>query len=359
MTLLKFDGFEGYTNPDDAVGTGSILSSIGNRDVWSFQTGRNGGKSLRYKANNVYDGQMMLNLPIISEDYEGTLGFAIKSNHHIENMSGASKALVKFGCDGFSHFRILQYPNGSWEFGALKGNDLIDPEIFNISADRWYYVEIKYRCHETLGVAQMRIDEQLVYDFSGDTLWQTNSNPPYSIKYNYITLSGNYQESEYSMELDDIYISDNQGSENNDFLGDIRIDTIHPDGAGNYAQMTPSVGNNYECVDEAEVDESDYVEGANAGEKDSYAYPDVPTDLDDTAIIGLQIRNFSKRTAEATNIKIDNLIRTGSTDYSQVAVDLPDAFGETRGDIVLDDPSDSNPWTQAKINACEFGMEVG
>ncbi len=161
------------------------------------------------------------------------------------------------------------------------------------------------------------------------------------------------------IELDDIYLADNQGSDINDFLGDIRIDAIHPNGAGNHTDLTPSAGSNYQCVDEDELDDSDYVEGINATDKDSYSYESVPTDLDDSGIIGLQIKNNCKRTAAATNIKIDPFIRTGSTDYSQTVQDLPDAIGIVSGDIILDDPSDSNPWTQAKINACEFGMEVG
>jgi hypothetical protein len=359
MTLLKFDGFEGYSDPDDAVGSGSIISTF-NRDVWSFQTGRNGGKSLRYKANNVYDGYLFLNFPTIDEDYSGIIGFAVKWNHHIENMDYPN-AFFKFGYSGaYDYFRIESYLNGNISFGVYAdGGSWKSPETYHVNADEWYYIEVKFRIHDTLGVGQMRINEQLVYSYSGDSLTATNVFPPYDISYCQFGLPGNYQETLYSMELDDIYIADTSGSENNDFLGDIRIDTIHPNGAGNYTQLTPSTGSNYQCVDEVAIDESDYVEGANAGDKDSYSYQSVPTDIDDSGIIGLQIRNFGQRTATADNIKIDPFIRISTTDYSQTAQDLPDSFGEVRGDIVLDDPSDSNPWTQAKINACEFGVEVG
>lgn len=358
MTLLKFDGFEGYSDPDDMVGSGSIVSSIGTRDVWSLQTGRNGGKSLRYKANNVYDGYLFLNFPIIDEDYAGILGFAIKWNHHVEDMNG-SYSLLKFGySSAYDYFRIEAHSNGSLTFGVWADGGYKSSETFNVNADQWYYIEVKHRIHGTSGVGQMRIDEQLVYSYSGDTHTAPNVFPPYNITFCQLALTGNYQETLYSMEVDDIYIADTSGAECNDFLGDIRIDAIHPNGAGNYAQLTPSAGNNYECVDEEAINISDYVEGANTGDKDSYSYESVPTDLDDTGIIGLQIRNFAQRTATADNIKIDPFIRIGSTDYSQTAQDLPDLFGEVRGDIVFDDPSDSNPWTQAKINACEFGMEI-
>jgi hypothetical protein len=358
MALLKFDGFEGYSDPDDLVGSGSIVQSIGTRDVWSLQTGRNGGKSLRYKANNLYTGYLSLNFPTIDEDYSAIIGFAIRWNHHVESIIFPN-AFFKFGYNvSYDTFRIEQRSNGSLNFGAWADGEFKNPESFNINADQWYYIEAKFKIHPSAGLGQMRIDEQLVYDYSGDTCTTTNVFPPYDITYCQFAFDTDYQEPLFSTEVDDIYIADTSGSENNDFLGDIRIDAIHPNGAGNHTDLTPSTGNNYECVDEIAIDEADYVEGVNATDKDSYTYGSVPTDLDDAGIIGLQIRNFGKRTAAATNIKIDPFIRTGSTDYSQAVQDLPDSFGEVRGDIVLDDPSDSGDWTQAKINACEFGMEV-
>jgi hypothetical protein len=148
------------------------------------------------------------------------------------------------------------------------------------------------------------------------------------------------------------------GSYNNDFLGDIRIDIINPNGAGNYTDLTPSSGDNYACVDEDIIDESDYVEGINVGDIDSYTYEDVPTDLDDSAIYAVDIRNVAQRTAASDNIKIDGLIRTGSTDYNaSVDLSLSDSWSN-KNFIFEKDPSDSGDWTQAKINACEFGVEI-
>jgi hypothetical protein len=138
----------------------------------------------------------------------------------------------------------------------------------------------------------------------------------------------------------------------------VRVDAINPNGAGNHTDLTPSTGSNYECVNEAIIDESDYVEGANAGDKDSYSYPNVPTDLDDTGIYAVEINTISQRTAASDNIKIDGFIRTGSTDYN-ASDDLSLADSWSKKSFIFErDPSDSNVWTQAKINACEFGVEV-
>jgi hypothetical protein len=219
-----------------------------------------------------------------------------------------------------------------------------------IENNTWYYLELKVNCKNSNGKMIARLNEQELFDYTGDT--GSQSSPGYVNGFKFNTTAYN------AFRLDDIYVCNGQGSVNNDFLGDVRIDAIHPNGAGNYAQLTPSAGNNYECIDEDPYDESDYVEGANVGEKDSYSYGNVPTDIDDMAIYGIFLNNQVKRTANADNIKMKGFLRTGSIDYTEASgQSLSDTFKKQKT-IWEEDPSDSGDWTQAKINACEFGMEV-
>ena len=351
MTLLKFDGFEGYSSPSDAVGKGGIINTLSFSN-WTYQTGRNGGKCARFKSNNLYAGIMSLNIPLVPNTRTAIFGFALRYNGAFLTMGDAGPVL-EFGDSVTNRFLITQDSSGNITFGAWasgwRAYDTVKLEL-----GRWYYMELKYKIHNTTGVAQFRLDEELLLDYTGDTYSSGNSDVDWGV----LRLKDNYQQGTQYGEIDDIYFADTEGTENNDFLGDIRIDAIHPNGVGNHTDLTPSAGANYECVDEAGFDDSDYVEGVDAGDKDSYDYESVPTDLDDAAIFGIQIRQNCKRTAPATNIKIDPFIRTGSTDYSQTVQNLSDSFTEKQGDILVEDPSDSNPWTQAKINACEFGMEV-
>ena len=354
MTLLKFDGFEGYSSPWDAENTNGIIGDL-TANVWSYQTGRNGGKCIRFNADNLFRGIITLNFPSIDNSRVGILGFAVNHHYFFRSTSTAYPS-IGFGADNSSRFVAYLNNDGVFTFGTWNGN-LIDYDTVQLNLDQWYYMEVKYKCHDTTGISQFRLDEQLIYDFSGDTKNNTTGNT--DLDYGHL-ISGYYWNHDLQwVEFDDVYIADDQGTENNDFLGDIRIDVINPNGAGNYTDLTPSTGNNYECIDEIAMDDSDYVEGITLGNKDSYTYGSVPTDLDDAAIFGIQIRNHCRRTAPTDNIKIDPFIRTGSTDYSQTTLDLGDSFRESQGDIKEKDPSDSNPWTQAKINACEFGMEVG
>lgn len=354
MTLLKFDGFEGYSSISDIKNSGGIVGNLSGYG-WSLQTGRNSGKCMRFKATNIYSGIINLNFPSIENTRIGIMGFAMKHENRFLSTS-LTNPTFDFG-DGSLSSKVFGYldDSGNFTVGVARSN-AVNPVTVKLNLGQWYYVEAKLKIHDTAGIAQIRINEELVYDYSGDTKYTFSGTV---ISAGRLISDYNTSDPNQNVQFDDVYIADDQGTENNDFLGDVRIDAIHPNGAGNHTDFTPSAGSNYECIDETGFDDSDYVEGANAAEKDSYTYQDVPTDLDDSGIIGLQIRQNCRRTATADNIKIDPFIRTGSTDYSQTEQDLPDSFYEIQGDIILEDPSDSNPWTQAKINACEFGVEVG
>ena len=111
-------------------------------------------------------------------------------------------------------------------------------------------------------------------------------------------------------------------------------------------------------MDETQYDDSDYVSSANIGDKDSYDYDAVPTELDDSGIYVLRMVSFPKRTVPADNIKLKHLVRQGGSDYTQTEQSLPETFYMLE-DYVEKDPSDNSDWTKAKINSAEFGVEVG
>ena len=76
--------------------------------------------------------------------------------------------------------------------------------------------------------------------------------------------------------FDDLYVCDGSGSVNNDFLGDVRVVTVRPNGAGGSTQWTPDSGSNYARVNETiSGEDSNYVEDGTSGHEDRYAYGDL------------------------------------------------------------------------------------
>jgi hypothetical protein len=346
MTLKFIDGFEGYTDIDDL--TKVFLGSTDSSGYFSFPTGRRAGtKCLNWNSSGGSSG--LLKIPIANgafiADEEVIFGFSFKVSAY-----GLSyKVEFDFVSSGQGGVR-LQFVNGG-NIIKLYRSHIAFYEVgsFNYEVDTWYYIEVKCKIAKPGGYIIAHLNEQEVLNYTGDTMWSGATS--------FSRVEGRFGDN-WNILIDDFYIAGSEGVNNNDFLGDVRIDSINPNGAGNYTDLTPSAGSNYQCVDEVVIDESDYVEGIDPGDKDSYSYPDVPTDLDDADIKGIFLRNISQRTAPADNIKIDSFIRTGSTDYNASAdLSLQDVWA-SKDFIFEKDPSDSGDWTKAKINACEFGMEV-
>jgi hypothetical protein len=348
MALLFCDGFEGYTKTDCGKFWGYTASTSGST---IDATGRRGGGAFRaYSGNSLTNFELRWFNPSTFDSQILIVGLAFQINY-----AGNDISMIQFGdTGGGAYAGGLTFLTSNrlklWRKAVLL--DEIEYISDPLDLNTWYYVEMKFKIHGTEGLGELRLNEQSLYSFSDK---DTRPNLAIDNQIGIVTIRGN---SYVNLHYDDIYILDTTGSNNNDFLGDVRIDMINPNGAGNYSQLTPSAGSNYECVDESAFDDSDYVEGANAAEKDSYSYENVPTDLDDASIFGIQLNNVSQKTAEADNIKMKGFLRTGSTDYEETtAQSLNDSY-KNKQMIWEDDPSDSNPWTQAKINACEFGVEV-
>ena len=120
MTLLKFDGFEGYSDPLDSENGNGIITDLSGT-VWSYETGRNGGKCLRYNANNISRGIITLNIPAIDNSRVGILGFAV-NHHYFFKSTTTTYPTIEFGADLNSRFVAYISDSGLLTFGFLRGS---------------------------------------------------------------------------------------------------------------------------------------------------------------------------------------------------------------------------------------------
>ena len=346
MTLKFMDSFETYGDSVDFEKT--YQGGYSGANMTFPTTGRRSGtKCLRWDGNGA--GNVIppgVGSMFASGEY-AIIGFAFYVIF-IDNIHGCDVFLDNGGQGGMTFQFVDVVPTIQFYRSGVSSSSI---GYINYELNQWNYLEVKCKIDNSNGHIVVRLNEQEMINWTGDNIYTGPTAYQVSRFQLYLT-------DDWKLLIDDLYIAGGNGSYNNDFLGDVRIDVINPNGAGNHTDLTPSTGNNYECIDEVVVDESDYVEGANLGEIDSYSYPDVPTDLNDSAIFAVDLRHIAQRTAGSDNIKIDGLLRTGSTDYNVSAdLSLEDSWGN-KNFVFEKDPSDSGDWTQAKINACEFGMEV-
>lgn len=344
MALLLAEGFDGWGISD--LGVMYPGSTAGNWTVHATN-GRRGGSCL-YRTNTADDTRLRWNCPSSSDKIYSGMAFRVDSISYGRDFK---ISYYGTGVGGTSVYWLFESTSMEIRFYNTYGaGDSLRGTKTGISLGTWYYVEM-YALIDASGTLVGKVDGEEICNVSG--IPTDGGGGGDYMTYMMIDFS-DYNQSR----LDDLYVCDGTGSYNNDFLGDCRVDPVYINGAGNYTQMAPSAGSNYQCVDETDLDTSDYVEGDADGEKDSYSFADVTTELDDDRIKGLVVVSPALRTIDNDNAKLRTLVRTGGSDYYDgLGESLSQSWRVQRAPFDRD-PSDSGAWTQAKINACEFGVEA-
>ena len=206
----------------------------------------------------------------------------------------------------------------------------------------WFYVELKTTKGST-GTAELHLNGAAEIASTVGNYGTANYD---QLEFNNHSLSGHTF-------VDDVVGMDTTGSApQNDYLGDIRIETLYPVADGSYTAWTPKFGtDHYAMVDEHLIDgDGSYVYDANPGDKDSYI---LETFIG--TIFGAQL-NIGARKGDAPLRQIKPLIKQSGTDYLGALATLSSDYVFYSWQLDKD-PSGAD-WLAATINADEFGQEL-
>lgn len=266
-------------------------------------------------------------------------------------LSGGSpnRNFMQFNEGAVVHVSLVITASGA--IAAYRGNSttLLGTSSAFLTAGNWSWFQAKVLVHDTTGTVEIR-------DSSGNVLLALtgqdtrNAGTGYcdAVMIGISASTGNYGE------FDDWHAWDTTGSICNTWTNDTRIDHKLPDGAGNSASFTPSAGSNYDCVNEANHNTTDYVESSTAGHKDSYAFGDIshaPPNIFAVLVTAVA----QKDDAGARSLK--GMVRSAGTDYSGTAVTLNQGSYSRVANIQETDPATAVAWTQTGVNAAEYGFE--
>ncbi len=156
--------------------------------------------------------------------------------------------------------------------------------------------------------------------------------------------------------FDDFYVCDSSGSANNTFLGDVRVETIYPTGAGTHTTFAlTGAASNYAAVNEHPSDgDTSYVSSATPGNIDTYTFGSLSSTP--TAIFGIQV-DLTNRKDDAGSRGAAAALRTAATDYVGPTFPVLDSYAITPS-IFETDPNTAAAWTQTEVNALEAGIKV-
>ncbi|MDW8071872.1 MAG: hypothetical protein RMK79_10420 [Anaerolineae bacterium] len=250
---------------------------------------------------------------------------------------------------------ILRFFDGTTEQLALEGgpegrmrirsgsNVLATTQPLAYSLKQWQYVELKVTFGAP-GSYELRINTKTTLSGSGTTRQSTNNSA------NWVRLNGPNGDF-----VDDLYICDNSGTLNNDFLGDIKVVTVYPNAEGSVLEWTPSSGStHYTLVDEAPAnDDTDYVYTSTVGATETLNFQDITLT---GSILGVGqfacIRKDDAGTREACLI-----CRVGNTNYEGPQQTVNNTYSYLK-QVRETNPATGAPWTLSEFNSAQFGVRM-
>jgi hypothetical protein len=237
---------------------------------------------------------------------------------------------------------------------AYRGGTLIATTGNNVfHLNEWFWFELKLKVHNTSGIIEVRINTVTVISFTGDT---HSGTPVLSLPYGWDTIhylvppSG----STTILYMDDIYILDNTGSHNTDYLGNTRVNTQLTISAGDLTQFSlVGAAANWDAVNDTALNDSEYVYSGTVGQEDLYTMnPNVAAQN----IFGVQVRG-AYRQDDSTQIVAHNILKTGGTIYEGGDQYLSGSYRYYR-DIWELNPHSGVGWVSADLNAIQAGTKV-
>lgn len=358
MSLLFVDGVDYYGG---ALGSGS--SGAGNdvelEDVerkWTEATtgigtgfleirrgeGRFGGDVFRFGAGS---GKAALRKVFVPNPTI-VLGFSFK---HL----GGDGGFVQFEWLGNTpHCEIVMEADNTISIHDAGGNRVggTAENGFAVNDDQWYMLEVKVTAGSA-GSCVIHVNEEEWANVSGEDFLNGSTAQINSVQ----ILEGGTSLSGVSHFADDFYILDDQGTVNNDFLGDVRIDPLLATADTVQADFTPIVaGDNYLMVDDPEFDEDDTYNFSDVvGARDMFQFEDMGETPKDIYAVAASIA--ARKSAAGTRGLQSIMTEGGNTLLGGDQRLITDYLYKQ---YIEEAAPGGGSWTRAIIDAMEAGYEV-
>ena len=216
-----------------------------------------------------------------------------------------------------------------------------------INSQIWYYLEFKVTIGSSAAY-EVRINGTTIISGTGNTQNTANAFA------NQISLNLVSGDSGRNTWFDDFYVLNTSGTANNDFLGECRIFTSYPTGAGATTQWTPSAGSNFGNVDETNPnDDTDYNSSSTVGQIDLYT----TGALSFTGSIACVQHTICARKDDVGTRQIAEQCRSGTTTFTGATQTMTATYFMYR-EVRETDPNTLAAWTLANLNSSQFGVKV-
>ena len=221
-----------------------------------------------------------------------------------------------------------------------------------VPAMAWCYVEGQLFCHDTAGTAIIRVNGATVLNLSGVRTKNSTGVNVYAV----MSFTPNANQSPVTTtRWDDLYVATANGDP---FLGDMKIETLYPNGNGTNNQWLGSDSdsvNNYLLVNEpgnpvTTTNTSDQT----PGDQDMYTLTDLASTAGPIPAVCHAVYAAKSDTVTARDLRVVN---HGSSDTKSAAVGLTTSYA-TYHYAFTQNPDTSAAWTIANVNSLQAGVET-
>lgn len=341
MALLWVEGFEGFGTSNGVAPSGmdAKYPQVNQLAFTDIEAGRIAGKSWEMEGASAY-----IQTPNLGTITTIITGFAFKYSD-----VGTLKFMSFYepsATEGLN-FRIT----AGGEIQVYRSTTLLGTSSgAGLTTATWKWIEIKATINNTTGSVEIKVAESQVLNLTSQDTQQGGTT-----EWNAIRLVSGGSSGQYT--FDDWYIADTSGAQNNNYLGNSRIDLIQANAVGDVNAWTPSAGSNYQNVDENPSDgDTTYNSDSTSTNQDLFNYASMPTGLG--TIRGVQINTVCRET-DATTFSLKTLVKTGTTTSADTAQTIGTTTYTNLHRIVELDPDTSSAWTESGINGAQFGYETG
>lgn len=221
-----------------------------------------------------------------------------------------------------------------------------------LTAEAWHHVEVRVVYDNSAGSVEVRINGVTVADIADVDTVATADALCHQL------VAGEVNATTSTIWFDDFFVWDDQGTRNNDFLGDHRVrlllpnqDTLDADfevvGGG-----SPALG--FEAINDVPPnDDIDYIAGDSVGDESLFGFEDLPASISAVAAL-LVVGRMRKTDAGTCNVRMG--LASGSSEA--LGFDRPITEAWTYwSDVMEVDPDTGAPWTRNAVNAALLKLE--
>ena len=346
MTLLFIDSFDHYQK-DEIVDKGYSGNDVAHPSLYSHEieigTGRRGGNCLKARSPAL-SGGLAHN---IDESSSVVLGVALNFEAFFNTVSYESAiALLDDGAAIIAKVSTTASGELVLESGGVTSTTSTNAFI----AGSYAYYELKYtKGTGADGFAELRKDGVVLLTITTSTATENISA---------FSLPHGSPSAPRDVLVDDLYILNSEGTDNNDYLGDVRVDCHYTIADASETSFVPYIsGDNYLMVDDTLTDsDSSFVDAGTIGARDLY---DVTLSTTGTTIYGAQHVIHNRKT-DAGTVTISAITeKTGGTGEQENGTHKASDDYTFTAVIMEKDPDDGvSDWTDSRLNTTEFGYKI-